>query len=162
MVVRRASAADAAELGGLIAAFRVALAGLRGKDVSPDLAAAAKEMEGYRRRQFPIFVAEADSGLAGYLVCRVDDKTLWAESLFVLPEHRWKGVGSALYAEAERRAAELGSETVYNWVDPDNDAVIAFLAKRGYDVLNLIELRRARRGEEPGGQVQVGRYVFRH
>ena len=160
MKIRRAEDADNEQLVRLIAEFRVGLAGLRGKDASPDLAAPAAELDGYRRRQFPIFVAEGEPGLAGYLVCRVDENTVWAESLFVRPEHRRKGVASMLYAEAERLADELGSHTVYNWIHPDNDAIVGFLRKRGYDVLNLVEVRRARPGETLSRELLVGRHRF--
>ena len=92
-----------------------------------DLEAAKKELAGYQEANFPIFVAENDDGnIGGYLVCRVVD-VVWAESLFVSPEFRRKGIGSALYAEAERLAQELGNDTVCNWVHPNNDKIISFL-----------------------------------
>ncbi len=162
MNIRQAVAGDGEALAGLVAGFRAAMGRLRGREARPDVAAGREEIAEYEAKGYPIFVAEAEgSGLVGYIVCRVDGKTVWAESLYVVAEHRRKGVASALYAEAERLAEGLGSETVYNWVDPDNDAIIAFLAGRGYDVLNLVEVRRARAGEKPTKTVAVGRHRFR-
>jgi len=149
----------------------VALALLRGADREPDLGRARGELAEYERGSFPIFVAaetaeaaggrdHARVGLLGYLVCRVQDDVVWAESLFVRPEHRRRGIASALYAEAERLALELGGETAYNWVHPTNDAIIAFLRKRGYEVLNLIELRRRRRSESTTRRIRVGDHEF--
>ena len=98
--------------------------------------------------------------MVGYLVCRVDDGVVWAESLYVSPAYRRQRIGSSLYAEAERLADELGSEILYNWVDPNNTQIIAFLQKRGYRVLNLIELRRTRPDEEMKGKIRVGPNEF--
>lgn len=43
---------------------------------------------------------------------------------------------------------------------PNNDAMIGFLKKRGYTVLNLIELRRPRREEPLRERVMVGEHAF--
>ena len=97
--------------------------------------------------------------LLGYLVCRVDGEVVWAESLYVRETCRRLGVGSALYAQAEQLAQSLGGGTPYNWVDPDNEKIIRFL-QRGYNVLNLIELRRPDAGEELSKKVRVGNHEF--
>jgi hypothetical protein len=44
----------------------------------------------------------------------------------------------------------------------NNAAIIAFLRKRGYDVLNLIEVRRKYAGECISGDVMVGSERFRY
>ena len=161
MTIRRARTSDKEALVRLIAEFRVALARLRGRPSEPDLDAAEGELAEYREKDFPVYVAETRDGtLVGYLVCRVSDDVVWAESLYVRPENRRQGVGSALYEQAERLAQELGGDTVYNWVDPNNAAIIGFLRGRGYTVLNLIELRRARPDEEPEQTIRVGGYEF--
>ncbi len=78
----------------------------------------------------------------------------------MLPEYRRGGIGSALYFEAERLCEEVGGDTLYNWVHPNNDTIISFLQKRGYSVLSLIELRRAWPGEEPEQKIRVGDHEF--
>ncbi len=161
MRVRLARADDEVALGQLIAAFRRSLAELRGGRSGVDIVAAREELAEYRERDFPVYVATDDGGaLLGYLVCRVEGKVVWAESLYVVPETRRQGVGAALYARAERLAEERGGDTVYNWVDPNNAAIIGFLQGRGYTVLNLIELRRARPDEQAHQTIRVGRYEF--
>jgi GNAT superfamily N-acetyltransferase len=161
MDIRSAHPADQAQLLPLIAAFRVALGQLRGRTPAPDLDAARQELEDYRGQNCPIFVAEDEPGhLVGYLVCRVQGKVVWAESLFVSPAQRRQGIGSALYAQAEALAQHLGGDAPYNWVHPNNDKIIAFLQKRGYNVLNLIELRRAWHGEKPTQKIRVGQHTF--
>jgi ribosomal protein S18 acetylase RimI-like enzyme len=161
--IRLAEMNDQQALILLIAEFRQTLAQLRNKEDKPDLESAQKELTEYQRKEFPIYVAETDQGrISGYLVCRVDQNVVWAESLYVLQAYRRQGIGSELYAEAENLAAELGNDTLYNWVDPSNDRIISFLKKRGYNVLNLIELRRPGAGERMTRVIQVGENEFDH
>jgi GNAT superfamily N-acetyltransferase len=161
MHIRPAKPQDTPNLTQLIAEFRLSLAELRGKTSELDPDAAHEELVEYHLKGFPIYVAEVESGeLLGYLVCRVDGEVVWAESLYVRETYRCLGVGSALYAQAEQLAQSLGGGNPYNWVDPDNDKIIRFLSKRGYNVLNLIELRRRHPGEEPSKKVRVGDHEF--
>ncbi len=161
MHIRPIHSQDTASLTQLIAEFRLSLAELRGKARELDLDAAQQELAEYQQKGFAIYVAEGEQGeLLGYMVCRVDGEVVWAESLYVRPADRRQGVGSALYAQAELLAQELGGGTPYNWVDPDNDKIIRFLQKRGYNVLNLIELRRPDPGEAPSKKVRVGDHQF--
>ena len=161
MNVRSAQATDHDAIARLVAEFRVELASLHNRTRQPDLEDAKEELKGYRARNYPIFVAEGDgSEIVGYLVCRVGGDVVWAESLYVLPEFRRRGTGSALYGEAECLAKRLGGETVYSWVHPNNDKIIGLLKKRGYSVLNLIELRGPRPGEQTIGTIQVGQHEF--
>lgn len=87
---------------------------------------------------------------------------VWAESLYVLPAYRRQGIASTLYAEAEKLALALGSDTSYNWVHPNNEPIIRFLQRRGYDTLNLVELRRPRPGEKPSRVISVGEHEFKY
>ena len=162
MRIRRAAEEDRPALVALMAAFRVALARLRGLSKAPDEEAAEQELAEYAEKGFPIFVAVEESQIVGYLLCRLDRKTVWAEHLFIRPEHRRRGIASALYAEAERLAEQLGGRTVFNWIHPNNDAIVKFLKGRGYDVLNLVEVRRPVGDERFGGTVQVGEHEFRY
>ena len=70
-----------------------------------------------------------------------------------------KGMKGAI-AKAEELAASYGEETVYNYVHPNNDGIIAFLKSRGYDVLNLIEVRKPYQGETLRTKVRVGEHEF--
>ncbi|MBN1667086.1 MAG: GNAT family N-acetyltransferase [Anaerolineales bacterium] len=161
MNIRLAQPADDPELINLIAGFRHSLSELRDRPCMADPAAAAAELADYRRKDYPIYVAELQDGsLGGYLVCSLDGDVVWAESLFVHPAHRRKGIAAALYKAAEDLADELGSDTIYNWVDPGNHAIIMFLGKRGYNVLNLLELRRPYPDEELEDKIQVGDNEF--
>ena len=163
MKIRRSQPSDRTQLIERIAEFRASLSEFSSKTGEPNRAQATTELDEYQAKGFPVFVAESEEHrIVGYLVCRVDGKTVWAESLFVVPEHRRRGIGSQLYAQAESLAADVGANTVYNWVHPQNKAVVSFLKHRGYDVLNLIELRRAAPGEKADRTIMVGREEFRY
>ncbi len=163
MRIRPAGSGDRQRIGELIADFRVALAAFRGRCRDRDREAARSELDAYEPPRFRIFVAESeDAELVGYLVCKVEEGVVWAESLFVIPRLRRRGVGAMLYGEAERLAREAGSSTVYNWVHPNNEAVIRLLGRRGYDVLNLVELRRRRSEETPMMKMRVGEHEFEY
>ncbi len=161
MIVRTMGPEDRVEAARLLAAFRVELSALRGRVRSPDVEAADREIGGFLDRGYPLFLADEDGSQVGLLVCRVDGTTVWAEGLYVVPEYRRRGVGRTLYAAAERLAASTGEPTVYNWIHPDNAAVIGLLRSLGYDVLNLIEVRKPYPKEVPHGTIRVGAYEYR-
>lgn len=159
-MIRLYRESDIQQVVEMIADMRVFLARLKSTEKVPNLEAAAIELQSYIDKEFPIFVAESSEGLTGYLVCRIDDGVIWAESLFVSPKFRRQGIASALYSEAECSVKKLGGDTVFNSVYPNNNASILFLKKRGYTVLNLIELRRPWSDERLTTKVQVGENEF--
>lgn len=147
----------------LIAQFRRELKQLKGINSTVDMKQAREEFAEYMDAKFSIFVAEDNNKeLLGYLVCRIDGDVVWAESLFTSYDSRRKGIGSKLYEKAEEVAKELGGDTVYNWVHPNNDKIIPFLLKRGYNVLNLIEIRKPSGNELLTQKINVGKYEYNY
>ena len=149
-------------LAEMVALFRVELRSYKGIISKPNIDAAREEMEEYLSAGFPVFAAVIDDQYTGYVVCRVDDEVVWVESIFVKEEHRRHGVATALHSKAEEIAAFYGEETVYNYVHPNNHRMIAFLRKRGYTVLNLIEIRKPYNGEQPTQKICVGDHEFNY
>lgn len=131
----------------LIADFRVVLKSLKGLKATPDIASGKEEILEYLRAGWPCFTAIANEQPIGYIVCRVEEPTVWVESIYVEPSFRRSGVASLLYDKAEDIARSYDEDTVYNNVHPNNEKMIAFLRNRGYTVLNLIEIRRPWNGE---------------
>jgi len=162
MEIRNYQPDDSAQIISLIADYRVFLSGLRSIPSSPDLEAARDELEDYLTVNFQIYVAIEVNEILGYLVCRTHQNVVWAESLFVKTSARRQGIGSELYSKVEDLALELDCETVYNWIHPNNTGIIHFLTKRGYDVLNLVEVRRPWSGESNLSRIQVGDHQFRY
>jgi len=160
MKIRQFKASDEKKLVHLIGEYRIDLAELKGSKREIDLKAAQEEFEFYKNKEYPIFVTEEKGKLLGFHVCKIQDEIIWSESLYVIPEARRKGIASALYEEAEKIAVEIGCDTVYNWVHPNNYRSIPFLKKRGYTVLNLIEVCKRRPRETIAQKIKVGKYEF--
>ena len=147
-------------LAQMVALFRVELRSYKGITSTPNIEAGREEMDEYISSGFPVFAALVDGQYAGYMVCRVDSEVVWVESIFVREEYRRKGTASALHKKAEEIAASYGEDTVYNYVHPNNQGMIEFLRKRGYTVLNLIEIRKPYKGENLSQIIQVGEHKF--
>ncbi len=148
------------QFGSLVAGFRVTLKGFKGIKAVPDTEAGAIEMKEYLDSGFPCYGAVCDGEYIGYVVCRVNEPCVWVESIYVKPEFRKMGVASRLFEKAETLAKSFGEETVYNYVHPNNYAMIGFLRKHGYTVLNLVEIRKPYAGEKPRQVIQVGENRF--
>lgn len=163
VIIRLAKINDEEKISFLIAQFRVELKQLKGITLTPNVEQAKEEFKEYIEKKFPIFVAEDDNeDLLGYLVCRIDDNTVWTESLFVCDDARRKGIAAKLYNEVEKIANELGSDTVFNWVHPNNDKMISFLSKMGYDVLNLIEIRKPWKSETLTKKIKIENHEYNY
>ena len=147
-------------LAEMVALFRVELRSYKGIVSKPNIEAGREEMEEYLSAEFPAFAALVDGEYAGYVVCRVDSEVVWVESIFVKEKYRRHGIASALHSKAEEIAAYYGDDTVYNYVHPNNHRMIEFLRKRGYTVLNLIEIRKPYKGEKLTHTITVGEHEF--
>ena len=154
---------DKEDISKLIAYFREELSNLKGIRKEPDIGKAKEEIQDYINCKYPIFVAKnKDNLLIGYIICKVESEVVWAESLYVLPEYRRSGIASLLFNEAEKLAQKYGNDTVYNWVHPNNHSMIMFLDKKGYDVLNLIEIRKSWKGEINTRKIKVDDHEFKY
>ncbi len=147
-------------LAQMVAQFRVDLRSYKGIVSVPNMEDGREEMEEYLAAKYPVFAAVVDGEYAGYVVCRIDNKVVWVESIFSREEYRRRGVAAALHRKAEEIAESYGNDTVYNYVHPNNHRMIAFLRKRGYTVLNLIEIRKPYHEEKLAQVIQVGEHDF--
>jgi ribosomal protein S18 acetylase RimI-like enzyme len=162
MKIRKYQDGDAQQIINLIAEYRVFLSSLKSISKSIDLESAKDELDDYLSTRYSVYVAVEKQKIVGYIVCKIDQNVVWAESLFVKPSMRRKGIGSALYSEVESLVEKLDGETIFNWVHPNNNEIISFLEKRGYNVLNLIEIRKPWVGEETTREIKVNNHQFRY
>ena len=86
------------------------------------------------RARARLWVAEEDGRIVGWAETRIrwttsvtDVGDLWA---YVVPSHRGRGIGAALYAEAERYLLGLGARILESWTY--NDPGVHLLERRGF------------------------------
>lgn len=149
-------------LAYLTADFRKSLAALKGNKIESDVDEAVEELRYYISKDYPVFAISDGGKYVGYCVCRIEDDVVWLESLYVRKEYRRNGIGTMLFNKAAAIAKEHHNDTLYQYVHPNNDVMIRFLAKQGYDVLNLIEIRKAYEDEELKDNYQIGDHSFRY
>ncbi|WP_374576443.1 N-acetyltransferase family protein [Phenylobacterium sp.] len=128
MILRRASLADAGEIGRLHhRTMRTSLPFL------PDLHTAA-ETEGFIAKVLmptcELWVAEGEGRILGYVAF----KPGWIDQLYVAPEEQGRGVGPALLA----KALEDGSERRL-WTFQKNARARAFYEQRGFRIETLTD-----------------------
>lgn len=143
----------------LLANFRVTLRTFKGIKSEPDIEAAKQELRWAIDDKWPIYLVEDNNQIVGYMLLRVDD-CVWAEHIYVDPSYRRKGVASLLYDKAEEVSNSIGGDTVYNFVHPNNDAMMSFLRSKGYTVLNLVEVRRPYKNEGLNKKYKIGNNEF--
>ena len=162
MEIIRITEDTAAQVVSLAAEFRASLRALKGIVSKPDPDEGKKEIAEFLQTGFPVYAAKEGSTCVGYIVCRIEGTVLWSEQIYVAKDHRRKGVASALFAKAEEIAASMGEDTIYNYVHPNNEGMIAFLRSKGYTVLNLIEIRKPYTNEQLKTTIQVDQNTFNY
>lgn len=147
------------DVASLLADFRVTLRKFKNEITEPDIEDAKDELNYYLEKKFPLYIAIVDNKVVGYILLRVDG-VVWVEHIFVANEYRRQGIASMLYQKGEEYSKNYCNETLFNYVHPNNDVMIAFLRKNGYDVLNLIEIRKPFKGEKTSTKIKIGNNEF--
>ena len=149
-------------LAYLCVEFRKSLNTLNPSNQLIDVDEAVEELKYYLSKNYPVFAISDNGRYIGYAVCKVDDGVVWLESIYVKKEYRRKGIGRMLYEKAESIAEEYGNDTLYQYVHPNNDEMISFLKRKDYDVLNLIEIRKAYKDEENKDTYTIGNHTYKY
>jgi len=84
-------------------------------------------------------VAEHDAALVGFVLTARDAAQGHVITLDVLLEHRRRGIGSALLAEAELRLCDAGVRQVTLETATDNRPAVAFWHKHGYRTRGILK-----------------------
>jgi ribosomal protein S18 acetylase RimI-like enzyme len=126
----------------LMLEMRVVMASLNKTDIEISYEDATLEANGYFSENRQVFGIYQNDEIIGYSVLKTEDNVCWLDWLYVKPEHRGSSIASDLFDHAEAFAKELGNDELYIWVHPDNQQMLKFLKKKGYDLLNLIEVKK--------------------
>ncbi|MBR0474685.1 MAG: GNAT family N-acetyltransferase [Erysipelotrichaceae bacterium] len=146
----------------MVVNFRKELAVLKNRKSTVDITEANEEIEYYLKKQYPIFAASISGNYVGYAVCKVEDDVVWLESIYVKKEFRNKGIATKLLEKCEEIGKEHDNDTLYINIHPNNEAVINFLNKNGYNVLNLIEVRKNYEGEKTESEYSIGQHSYKY
>ena len=144
----------------LLSLFRDQLRKYKGIDSKPDILSAKVELTSFSKDEnYPIYLCLEADNVIGYMILKIDE-VIWVEQIYVKEAFRRKGVASLLYEEAEKRSNEIGEDTLFNCVHPNNEGIISFLKSKGYTVLNLIEIRKPYKDEKIKTVIKVGNNDF--
>ncbi len=91
-----------------------------------------------------VFLLEADGKTAGYAMLlhgwsqEGGGPTIWVDELYVRPEFRGKGLGTAFFRELRQRYPETARFRLE--IEPDNERAQALYTRMGYKVLNYRQM----------------------
>jgi ribosomal-protein-alanine N-acetyltransferase len=83
--------------------------------------------------------AEAEQGIAGFIVTAHANQIGYIVTIDVLPAFRRHSVGAKLLAEAEKRLSAAGVRSIELETATDNAPAVAFWQKHGYRTQGVIE-----------------------
>lgn len=150
------------DLSKLLYKFRHELAQLKNRRLSYSLLDAKEELSDYFTPEYEVYLADKAGKAVAYIILRVFDNTVWLEQLFVLEAERKHKYATSLLKIANQKAIDYGKETAFINVHPNNHKMIQFLANNGYDVLNLIEIRKLYNKEKINSKINVGENSFKY
>ncbi len=86
------------------------------------------------------FVATVEGAVAGTAMGGYDGHRGWIYTVAVAPEHRHRGIGTALIRHVEAELARRGCLKINLQVRASNAGVIAFYAAMGYSVDDVLSM----------------------
>lgn len=105
---------------------------------------AAEILKDWQQDCSALYAILRDGGYAGFLRLRYrGDQVAWIEDLYVRPQLRGQGIGSAAIGQAEAIvAARPGYTALCMDVSPRNEAAMRLYYRLGYDSVSLLTLRK--------------------
>jgi ribosomal protein S18 acetylase RimI-like enzyme len=144
----------------LVFEMKIIMNRLNGSEKIVMMSEAVREAESYFTENRKIFVYKINNKMVGYTVLKIEEQVVWLDWLYVDPDYQGNVVASKLFDHAEEFSAKLGNDQLYIWVHPDNHRMIGFLKKKGYDVLNLIEIKKKKDNNK--GKIQIFGNEFKY
>jgi GNAT superfamily N-acetyltransferase len=134
------------ELAGLVQEFRNALSELNQSGSPCSAEEARDEAAGYFGPATTVVGLFEQESLIGFSVVRMEEGIYWLSWIYVRPESRGFVNATALFDFSEKLALRAGEDRLYIMVHPDNNRMLRFLRKKGYDALNLVEVTKRKPG----------------
>ena len=144
----------------LVFEMKIIMSRLNGSEKNVMMSEAVHEAEGYFTENREIFVYKINNKMVGYSVLKTEDQVIWLDWLYIDPDYHGKNIASKLFDHAEEFTMKLGNDQLYIWVHPDNHRMLKFLKKKGYDVINLIEVKKNKNNYQ--AKIQILGNEFRY
>lgn len=141
--IRDYRTADFADLCRLVAEFYTVHHRLADHGAMPADEAALVIQDDMLGPDSHILVAETtdSSEIVGFCRYERHQGAFFGRELCVAEAKRYRGAGTALLRAAEKRVREAGESNLFVSVVARNPQALGFFAKRGYNILNTVELR---------------------
>ncbi|MBN2362971.1 GNAT family N-acetyltransferase [candidate division WOR-3 bacterium] len=139
--IRRLASAGS-ELVLMVYEFRLILHKLNKSPIEYTIKEAFEETSEYFKDNKIVFGLYDDDLLIGFSVLKFENDVYWLEWHFIDRKFRGFENASLLFDYTENYVLEKGAFQMYIWVHPDNRQMLRFLKKKGYDVLNLVEVKK--------------------
>ena len=143
IVVREYDMKDFSALCDLVAEFFSHHQRLNGRGPLPPDEAATLIPRDMLQESSHILVAEPKEGgnIIGFCRIELHEGAYFLRELGVASSWRIRGVGTALLREAEAYIKAKDETNLYLSIVPRNVDAVRFFVRRGYDIINTIELR---------------------
>ena len=142
-VIRDYQTADFADLCRLVAEFYTVHHRLAGHGPMPADEAALVIQDDMLGPDSHILVAETSdtSEIVGFCRYERHQGAFFGRELCVFETKRYRGAGTALLRAVEKRIQDAGEPNLFISVVARNAQALQFFAKRGYNILNMVEVR---------------------
>jgi ribosomal protein S18 acetylase RimI-like enzyme len=141
--IREYAVEDFVGLTNLVAEFFTFHRQLNGRGPLPPDEAATMIPQDMLQESSQILVAEEKQEKKVIGFCRIElhEGAYFLRELGVTENWRIRGVGTALLRAAEDYIKKVGESNLYLSVVPRNIDAVRFFVRRGYDIINTMELR---------------------
>jgi len=144
----------------LVYDFRQVLIGLNKSYRDYKIDDAVIEAAGYFTPNRTVFGLFKEDDLIGFSVLKEEDSIYWLDWICIVPEFRGYNNASQLFDFSENYAKSKGNEQLYIWIHPDNLAMAKFLKKKGYNILNLIEVKKVKEITDTNISIMGNEYYY--
>lgn len=157
--IREATKEDIDNLAQLVLNFRNEHSRMIGGEGTFILDDAMEEVRRYLARDDTGYFVALDSSdkLIGFRRWELHDDFYFTRELYIIPDARRRGIAKALVRHFEKWVIEKGQDIASISCTPHNIAMIALAYSEGYDILNMIEMRKnlTKNYREPRSETKV-------